>query len=146
MKIKNIADLTKLEEQIYEIVKDHLSETRTINIGDLVPTCFRHFDGAYTKEQIESAMRCLFEKRFFLGVSSLLSADVFENEVRREIFRFVQRNPGAYNRMIRDELGLHSNEFDWHSGMLERFGFLKKIRLNKPQWCYFENRSFMDHE
>ena len=87
----------------------------------------------------------MINKRYFIQGSTLSRDDILQNPVRYEILQFIRVNPGCYNRLVRWKLNIGSNEFNWHLGMLEKFGFIKRMRFDH-NFGYFENRSYMGHE
>ena len=110
-----------------------------------LPICLNALEKEYSHQDIATALTDLIRKHYIIRGSTLSKDAILDNMVRDQIYKYVQVNPGAYNRLIRRELQIGSNEFNWHIGMLEKFGFLKTM-LFKGRFGYFENRSFMDHE
>lgn len=138
--------LTELESQVYSIMQKYLKTHKQFDLKSLLPTCFRLLGSTYSEVDITKAATSLIEKRYFIEGTTLTRDDIAGNLQRKNILQFIQINPGAYNRQIRRELNLGSNEFNWHMGMLEKFGFIKKVTFDQHSFGYFENKSYMEHE
>ena len=119
---------------------------KQFELASILPICFKEFEHqSYSQITITEAVNNLIKKRYFLPGTALSIDDIMSNSVRKNILRYIQVNPGSYNRLIRRDLNLGSNEFNWHVGMLEKFKLIKKVLFNRS-YGYFENHSFMDHE
>ena len=137
--------LDDLELKIYTFLREFLKMHKQFELASILPICYKEFDQSYSQLTITEAVNNLIEKRYFLPGTALSIDDIMNNSVRKSILRYIQVNPGAYNRLIRRDLNLGSNEFNWHVGMLEKFKLIKKELFNR-NYGYFENHSFMDHE
>jgi predicted transcriptional regulator len=137
--------LSQLEAQVCAITRDYLKKFKEIDLETLVPYLHNTLGNSHPHPKITEAVIKLVQNRYFINGSSLTRDDVLSNQIRKQILHFIQINPGCYNRFIRRELNIGSNEFNWHIGMLERFGLIKKIQYDRS-YGYFENRSYMGHE
>ena len=137
--------LTPLENEVYDVLREYLNKNNQFSIKATLPYCYSKLSKEYSQKQIAMTMTSLIQKRYIIQGSSLSREDILSNHVRKEIYKFIQINPGAYNRLIRRELNLGSHEFNWHVGMLEKFNFIKKIQFNR-RFGYYQKRSYMDHE
>ncbi len=142
----DLSELSSLEREIYELLKIYIDYYQNLNLGEIVPFCNQKMEKDLKRDTLEKTISSVIEKRYILEDKELIRSDILENEMRKELYQFIQKHPGSYNRLIRDKLDLHSNEFEWHTSMLEKFGFIKKVRLNKRQWGFFINKSYMEHE
>lgn len=138
-------ELTPLEEKVYHVLQEELNKNQQFSIKSSLPILFSNFDRKYSQKELSAALTGLMKKKYLIKGSSLSRDDILSNSTREEIYKYIQVNPGAYNRLIRRELNLGSNEFNWHMGMLLKFGFIKQLEF-KGRLGFFENRSFMDHE
>lgn len=138
--------LTEIEADVYNSLSDFVKRSKDVQLNTLLPHCFRVFEKKYSEEALTKAVSNLIKKRYFIQGSFLTKQEILQNNVRKNLLQYIQINPGAYNRLIRRELNLGSNEFNWHIGMLERFGFIKKVSFNEKNFGYFENKTFMGHE
>lgn len=137
--------LSEIEVNTYRVIHKNLKKIKQFDLQTLLPICFKKLGSKYSDKEVAVAVTSLIKKRYFIEGTSLSRDDISSNRVRQRILHFIQINPRAYNRLIRRELDLGSNEFNWHVGMLEKFGFIKKMAFNRS-FGYFENREFMDHE
>lgn len=138
-------ELSAIESAVYQHLQEELSKNQQFSMKSSLPKLFKKLDKKYSQKDITAAVTSLMKKKFIIKGSSLSRADILDNSTRKELFKYIQVNPGAYNRLIRRELNLGSNEFNWHIGMLLKFEFIKKVEFNR-RFGFFENRSFMDHE
>ena len=141
-----IEQLSELEANIYQVLKEYLREFNEFNLKMALPYCFEKLNYKYSDIAITVSVKSLIQKKYIIQGSSLSKEDILHNQNRKKILDFIQKNPGSYNRLIRRELSLGSNEFNWHIGMLEKFGFVKKVRFHQRSFGYFEKRNYMDHE
>lgn len=137
--------LSEIEINAYKVMQKYMKKLKHFDLNTILPICYRTMGSKYSETEITKAVNTLIQKRYFIQGTSLTKDEISSNRVRQKILHFIQRNPGAYNRLIRRELNLGSNEFNWHMGMLEKFGFIKKIRYNRS-FGYFENKTYMNHE
>ena len=137
--------LNEFELKLYYFLQKFLKMHKTFDLQTILPICFTEFQRSHSQLEITEAVNNLLKKRYFLPGTALSKDDIMNNQVRKRILRYIQVNPGAYNRLIRRDLNIGSNEFNWHVGMLEKFQLIKKMRFNR-NYGYFENHSFMDHE
>ena len=141
-----IEQLSEIEANVYKILKEYIRDFNEFNLKMALPYCFEKLNYKYSDSAITVSVKTLIQKKYIIQGSSLIKEDILHNQNRKKILDFIQINPGSYNRLIRRELSLGSNEFNWHIGMLEKFDFVKKIRFNQRSFGYFEKRSYMDHE
>lgn len=141
-------ELSNVENAVYAITKELLKSHKQLNIKEILPECISELNSTYSEEDIKAALTSLTKKKYIIPGTSLTREDVLQNPVRRRILSFIRKNPGAYNRKIRRECSLGSNEFKWHLGMLTKFGYIKKSKFHYSErsFGYFENRDYMGHE
>jgi len=141
-----IEQLSEIEANVYKTLKEYIRDFNEFNLKMALPYCFEKLNYKYTDSAITISIKSLIQKKYIIQGSSLTKEDILHNQNRKKILDFIQVNPGSYNRLIRRELSLGSNEFNWHIGMLEKFGFVKKVRFHQRSYGYFEKKSYMDHE
>ncbi len=142
-----IADpLTAVEREIYDCFRKFMRRTKNITFDTVVARCRAELEKTLSDQEITRGVQSLLERRYIIKGTTLCRDDVLENAVRKKMLKFIQVNPGAYNRLIRRELHIGSNEFTWHIGILEKFGLVKKILFHNRHYAYFEDREFMGHE
>ncbi len=137
--------LSEIEVNAYKVMQKIMKKVKVLDLNTILPICYSNLGNKYSEIQITEAVNNLIKKSYFIQGTSLSKDEIASNNARQKILHFIQINPGAYNRLIRRELNLGSNEFNWHVGMLEKFGFIKKIKFGHS-FGYYENKSFMDHE
>lgn len=126
-------------------MREYLKKYKDLKLDRLVPYCMMVLGSHLSEERILQTIQDLLDKRYFIDESTLCHSDVLTNPVRKQIYEYIQVNPGSYNRIIRRALQIGSNEFNWHVKMLEKFGFVKRVSFPRG-FGYFENRSYMGHE
>lgn len=137
--------LTGMEQEIYDVIANkYLKIHKELNFDIILPFILKSLK-KYSQADVSTAISSLMEKQYLIKGSSLSRDDIVHNGVRKQILQFIRINPGCYNRLIRRRLNIGSNEFNWHIGMLEKFGLIKKLEFERS-WGYYENRSYMDHE
>jgi predicted transcriptional regulator len=138
--------LSPIEGEIYNLLTNrYLKRHREINLQILLPFCFKHLNKDFSPNLITEALHNLISKHYLIKGSSLSRDDILNNPVRKNLLQFIRINPGCYNRQIRRELNIGSNEFNWHIGMLEKFGLVKRVQFDRS-FGFYESRQFMGHE
>jgi predicted transcriptional regulator len=138
--------MSPMESEVYDIIsKQYLKKHRDMSLETIYPFCFRILGTKYSQNELSSAVKNLISKHYFIKGSSLSRDDILKNSVRSEILQFIRVNPGCYNRLIRRRLSIGSNEFNWHLGLLEKFGLIKSMRFDR-NIGYYENKNYLGHE
>ncbi|WP_052885295.1 winged helix-turn-helix domain-containing protein [Thermofilum pendens] len=57
--------------------------------------------------------------------------DVLRSEKRVRILEYLKQNPGASMRRISRETGVSFGEVQWHLSILERLGYVQRVRIGK---------------
>lgn len=134
--------LTKIELEVYTAIKELLKNHRQFKLQEILPKCYKLLNPPYKNSEISKAINGLSQKRYIIKGTSLTHEDILQNAVRKRILTYIQINPGAYNRKIRRDCSLGSNEFKWHLGMLIKFGFIKNSIYCKILWLFRKSRLY----
>jgi len=134
-------ELLEHEEIVFNVVNEYLNKNRYFDMKDVLPFIISRFKMASINiniRGIEEILKSLVKKRLIVEGSKLSSKDILNNQKRKKIYYFIQKNPGVYfNRIIR-ELQLSNHIVVWHLNMLLKFGFIKKDKFEN-HIIYFDS-------
>ena len=74
---------------------------------------------------IREILRSLIKKKQILERSKLTREEILDNHNRREIFTFINENPGVYFNQIANKLNLSNYILAWHIKILLKFNYIR---------------------
>ncbi|MFX0139922.1 MAG: winged helix-turn-helix transcriptional regulator, partial [Candidatus Hodarchaeota archaeon] len=91
-----------------------------------------------SEKKINEAIYQLIAKKIIIRGTKLTKDSVLQNVKRKNIYRYISKNPGSHQREIRENLNLNPQLAAWHLKMLEKFDFIRKNRI-KNKLIYFNS-------
>lgn len=134
-------NLSKQEEIVLNAVQDYLNKNRHFNLKKILPfiqSRFRRASININKYGIETILKSLVKKKLIVEGSKLTSNEILQNAKRVEIYDFILKNPGTYFNKIITKLKISNHIVVWHLNMLEKFGYIKKEKIENHN-VYFDS-------
>ena len=141
MSITMNRQLSEKETIILDVVREYLNENRVFIIQELVPFINNRFQKIsinINDQGIKNTLKSLVKKKLLVEGSKLSRDAILDHETRREIFEFIQDNPGTYFHKILKVLGLNNYVVVWHIDMLEKFRFIQRTQFDN-RYLYYES-------
>ncbi|MCP4760801.1 MAG: winged helix-turn-helix transcriptional regulator [archaeon] len=129
-----------VEVKIIEYITEYLQGSRVFSINSILPYIYSQIeiDGVLTKREVVAGLYSLIEKKYVIKGSKITKDNILRNNTRKSIYNFICINPGVYNSLLFDILGISSNELVWHTSILEDFQLIRKKRFGRSL-AYFDN-------
>lgn len=130
-----------LEEIVFKAIQDYLNKNRPFNMNKIIPyliNMFKNISMNINKIGIQKILVNLVEKKMIVVGSKLTKDDVLLISKRKKIYDFIIKNPGTYFNRILNELGFSNNIVIWHLSFLEKFDFIRKIKIDNIE-AYFDS-------
>jgi len=99
---------------------------------------FRYASININKIGIQQIIANLEKKKKIVDGSKLTKEDILLLPKRKKIYDYVIKNPGTFFVRIINELGLSNHVVVWHLSILEKFDFIRKIKIDNID-IYFES-------
>ncbi len=126
-------NLLDMETMIFDVIKEYSNRNRPFQIEELIPYIQDKFSKAsinINNKGIREILVSLVEKKLVVEGSVLLKTDVLKNLQRRQIYHFIEENPGAIFNKILKSLKLSNYVVFWHVKILIKFEFIKTARID----------------
>ncbi|MFX1450473.1 MAG: hypothetical protein ACFFCM_06510, partial [Promethearchaeota archaeon] len=119
------------------------TKKRSIELKELYNKCIADLE--YSREEILLSIKMLYEKKYIVEGHRLTKETILDNETRKQIYDYIEKNPGAHNREIRNNFKLGSYRAFRHIKYLEIFGLLRsKEFMNKRAYFLVETDENQD--
>jgi len=122
-------ELVKEEREILEIVHEYLDKNRQFTFEEIIPfinSRIRLSSVNISYEGVRRILKSLTQKKIIVEGSKLTKSDVLNNKKRKDIYQYINKNPGTYFNRIVHELNLSNHIVVWHLNMLLKFDFISK--------------------
>ena len=140
-KKKSKYNQVELEEIVFNAIQDYLNKNRPFirnKIISYLHNIFKNTSMNVNKNGIQKILISLAEKKKIAFGSKLTKEDILLNSNRKKIYDFIREHPGTYFNRILNELDLNNNVIVWHLSFLEKFNFIKKMKIEYHE-VYFES-------
>ncbi|MFX0189024.1 MAG: hypothetical protein ACFE8A_14960 [Candidatus Hodarchaeota archaeon] len=137
----SISNIVELEEVVYNAIQDYLNNNKAFNMNKIVPylhNIFKNISININKIGIQKIIANLVKKKKIVVGSKLTKKDILLIPKRKKIYDYIRKNPGTYFFRILNELGLSNNVVVWHLSLLEKFDFIRKLKIDNID-VYFES-------
>ena len=121
-----------IKNKLFQIVGKKING-ESIDLFTLLKRIQEHF--AISKEEAETIIQKNINEGNIIKDNGEYYINLLANTVRAEIFNLIKDYPGIYISEIKRQLKIGSNQTCWHLSILEEFGFIKSVRINKVV-CY----------
>jgi predicted transcriptional regulator len=124
-------DLDEEEKEVFNLIKEYLTKKSIINIIELQNSINHRLrnNPNYNKYKIEKIIKSLMKKKVILIGTRLSKEDVFTIQIRKNIYEFIQKEPGININDIKRKFNLGSNQVIWHVKMLNDFNFIRSVEI-----------------
>lgn len=139
--------LNSQELAIFRGIRDYLSQNRFFRLNDIIPYLNQTLDKSLNLNAvgIEKIIHSLLKKHVVVPGYKLTWKDVLLNELRENIYEYIEQNPASYLNQIMKALGIGSHQTLWHLGILEEFEFIRKTKIGRKK-IYFPADSVPAHD
>ncbi len=121
-------ELSVLENFILEIATEVGKKKRNFDLDEIYNTCTAQL--SYSKEEIVEAIKNLYKKKFLIKHHRITKLNVLDNENRQKIFDYIEENPGAHVRELRDKFNLGAYEAFRNLEFLELFELIRSKKFS----------------
>lgn len=124
-------DLDEEEKEVFNLIKEYLTKKSIINIIELQNSINHRLrnNPNYNKYKIEKIIKSLMKKKVILIGTRLSKEDVLTIQIRKNIYEFIQKEPGININDIKRKFNLGSNQVIWHVKMLNVFNFIRSVEI-----------------
>jgi predicted transcriptional regulator len=136
------AEHLKHETLILTIVQEYLNQNKFFNMKKIVffiESKLKTTPVDLNIRGIEEILRALVKKKLLVEGTRLSQPDILNNKVRKQIYQFVIKNPGAYYNKIVKGLKINKPVVVWHINMLSKFGFIRREKFENHD-IFFDSR------
>jgi predicted transcriptional regulator len=130
--------LSKDEQEIFGFIKEYINKKSIVKIIELVDFINNRlrYNPNYNKNKIEVIVKSLIRNKIILIGTKLTREDILKIQVRKEIYNYIQENPGININEIKNEFNLGSNQVLWHLSALNKFEFIRMIKIGNQKALY----------
>ena len=107
-----LIELLEQEKLVLNVVQEYLNKNRYFNMNEIIPFIISRFRNASINiniSGIEDILRSLVKKNLIVEGSKLSINDVLKNQKRKNIYEYIQENPGIYFNRIVKELNMSNH-------------------------------------
>ncbi len=133
-------NLSEKERIVLGVVQEYLNKNRYFNMKKILPFINSRFKMAkinINNAGIEVKLKSLVNKNLIIEGSKLTSEDILSIPKRKQIFKFIIKNPGVYFNKIVKTLKISNHVVIWHLDMLLKFKFIKNAIFENHE-IYFD--------
>ena len=137
----SISNIVEVEEVVYKAIQDYLNNNKPFNMNKIIPylhNIFKNLSININKIGIQKILTNLVEEKKIVVGSKLTKEDILLIPKRKKIYDYIRKNPGTYFFKILNELGLSNHVVVWHLSFLEKFDFIRKIKIDNIE-VYFDS-------
>lgn len=126
---------------IYDLVKEYLQKKPLFNLEEIISFLNYRLKSNmnFNKNKITLVIKALIKKKLILPGTKLSRDDILEVAKRVEIYDYITAMPGANLTEIKEYHEIGSNHVIWHLKWLEKFEFIRSVRL-RNQKAYFNSK------
>ena len=122
------------ESVVLELVKEYLQKKTFFSIKEIVEYINNRVrkNPNINRNKIELILKSLIKKRVIIPGTRLMKHNIIENPKRNEIFNYIKKYPSNINEIMKT-LKIGSNQALWHLSCLEKFQFVRSIKINNQR-------------
>ena len=123
--------LNENEKAVFKEIQTYLKKNRSFKIQKIIPFLQYNIDRSLNlnSDKIEIILQSLIKKNMVYPGSYLTVDDILKNQKRKDFFNFIEKNPGVKFSVIKNEFSFGNNYTDWHLTVLERFKFIRFVKI-----------------
>jgi len=134
----NNEELNYEEMQVYETLKGYLKNNSLLSKSDAIDYVYQHLkaNSNINKNKIFLILQSLVKKGKIIIGTKLIKDNILDVPLRKNIFDNIRKNPGININELENLLNIGSNQVLLHLDNLERFKFIKSIRIGNQKAYY----------
>jgi len=140
-------ELVEEETVILNIVHEYLDKNRQFTFEEIIPyinSRIRLSSLNVSNEGVRKILKSLTNKKLIVEGSKLIKSELLNNKKRKEIYQFINENPGTYFNRIVHGLNYSNHIVVWHLNMLLKFDFIAKEILENHDIYFNASTEFED--
>jgi len=140
-------ELVEEEKLVLNIVHEYLDKNRQFTFEEILPfinSRIRLSSININNEGVRNILKSLTNKKLIVEGSKLTKSEILNNKKRKEIYQFINENPGTYFNRIVHELNYSNHIVVWHLSMLLKFDFITKEILENHDIYFNADTEFED--
>ncbi|HUX99023.1 MAG TPA: winged helix-turn-helix transcriptional regulator [Candidatus Deferrimicrobium sp.] len=117
--MEKLGTLSEIEQEILRLADKLINENKLLNISNLYKKAQKKL--SYSNEDISHAIYNLVFRKLIFPNKKITLSNILLNPNRKDILNYIEQNPGAHLREIREKLELNPKVANWHLKVLENF-------------------------
>lgn len=130
-------NLNNIEVEILKIVDQIINKNKVLNLNSLQNIAKKQLN--YSDKEISKAIYSLILNKIIIPEKKITINSVLDNNRRKTILNYIENNPGAHLREIRDNLSISPQITNWHLKILENFQFIRTKKYLKYRIFFPKN-------
>ncbi len=142
-----ITSQLEYEDLVLNIVKDYLNKNVVFDIQKMVPYILNQCAKSninLNNSGIRKILISLLEKKHLVKGTALTKQDLFLNLNRKQIYEYINQNPGTYINKISTALKINNRVIIWHITFLLKFDLIKAHKLKIHEIYYNPGKNLDD--
>lgn len=127
--LDDLSTFSQIERGVLRITEEIVRKGQVIKIGLLQRMARKKLNFPF--EEIDAAIYQLILKKVIVPEKRLTKMNVMANEKRQQILDYVNEQPGAHLRELREQLNLNPHVANWHLKVLESFNLIRRRKYLK---------------
>ncbi len=142
-----ITSQLEYEDLVLKIVKEYLDKNMVFDIQKMVPYILNQCAKSginLNNSGIRKILISLLEKKHLVKGTTLSKQDLFLNLNRKQIYEYINQNPGSYINKISSALKINNRVIVWHVTLLLKFELIRAHKLDRHEIYYNPSSSLDD--
>ena len=134
----NSTELNHEETLVYEILKEFLKNKSFSSRSDVIDFIYQRLttNSNINKNKISLILQILEKKKKIIIGTKLIKDNILDIPLRKKIFDIIRKNPGININELEKTLNIGSNQVLLHLDNLEKFKFIKSIKIGNQKAYY----------
>ena len=126
-----MSSLDNAESVVLDLVEEYLTKKTFFSLREIISFINNRvrYNPNINENRIELILKDLIKRRVIIPGTRLMKNNIIEHPKRNEIFNYIKKNPSNINKIMR-ALNLGSSQALWHLSCLEKFQFVRSIKIN----------------
>ena len=135
-------NILKEEQTVLDIIQEYLNKNRTFNKNEIIPFINAKIGKSHSNisyNGIYEILKSLVEKNIIVEGSKLIKYDVLSNINRKQIYKYIIKNPGCHFNKLVKTLNISIFSVEWHLNILIKFNLIRKEKIENFE-AYFDSK------
>lgn len=115
--------LTKIQQEIIKVAQEQMEKHYVLDTENLYMLCIRYIDG--DRRYITRDFNELIDKKVLVNGAAINGVNIFDNDIRKQIYQYILEEPGVHFTRIKDFIGKDSRTVKWHLYQLQKFDLIR---------------------